>query len=273
MKKIYTLFFLFSFMVVHSQTITNEDSTRTPVKGYGKNIIKVNLSSILLNNYNITYERQVGKHVSISLGYRYMVNGDLPYQAQIKDNLKFDNIDIGNFKMGGYALTPEIRFYLSSKHIMKGFYIAPYARYSNFDVTAPVTYTTSVIVPPNPVPQSFSKTAPFTGNITAFSGGIMLGMQYNLGKHAVIDIWLIGAHYGSSNGDARATFSPALSATPPAPGYDSEQQSLQKAINNIKADPFTVTGKVDPSGTFATLNSTGPWVGIRALGINLGIRF
>ena len=201
-----------------------------------------------------------------------MPKANLPYQDQLKSSFDLGSFDIGNFKMGGYAITPELRFYLSKRKDMRGFYIAPYARYTHFDVNTPVTYTTTVVAPPNP-PQTVSKTAPFSGNINAFSGGIMFGMQYNLAKQVVLDIWLIGAHYGNSNGDAIATFNPPLSNNPPAPGYDSEQQSLQKAINNINAKPFSITGKVDASGSFATLNASGPWIGLRGLGLNVGFRF
>jgi hypothetical protein len=221
---------------------------------------------LAFSNYSFTYERAIGKKASVSLNYRFMPNGDMPYQSQVKELIKDNTIDFGNFKIGGYALTPEFRLY--SHKNMRGFYIALYGRYSSFDMTIPIKYTYTTPAGSN------TKSALFTGNVSATSGGFMIGTQHNIFKNCVIDIWIVGAHFGnSSSKDLKATFNPALSGTPPAPGYKSEQQAMQDAINGIDASPFKVTGKVDASGSFATLDASGPWLGIRGLGINFGVRF
>ena len=261
MKKVLPLLFLMPAIV-----FSQKDSTVVKKYAAGGNIVKINLSSLLLNNYNITYERRIANKVSFSIGYRYMPNGELPYQKQISNLLNFKDIDLSAFRLGGYAITPELRIYTHKN--MRGFYIAPYGRYTSMDMSLPVTYT---VTPPAPNPPQ-TKNAFFNGTVTAFSGGVMIGTQHNIFKNCVIDIWIIGAHFGNSNGDLTATFSPALSSTYPPPP-NSERESLQKAIDNIDASPFKITGKVDASGSFAKLNSSGPWVGVRAIGINFGFRF
>jgi hypothetical protein len=249
-----------------TQVVDTVAAKPTKVYASGRNILKMNISSLAFSNYSFTYERGIGKKVSLSLNYRFMPNGELPYQNQIKSLINDNSIDFGNFKIGGYALTPELRLY--SHKNMRGFYLALYGRYSSFDMTIPIKYTYTTPL------GSTSKSALFTGNVSAMCSGFMVGTQHNIFKNCVIDIWIVGAHFGnSSSKDLKATFSTPLSATPPAPGYDSEQTAMQKAINGIDASPFKVTGKVDNSGSFATLDASGPWLGIRGLGFNFGIRF
>lgn len=243
----------FALQAQTKQALPDSQDSIAALKQYpkGKNIIKTNLSSLVFNNYSITYERRVANRISLSVGYRYMPNGSLPFQSRVKDVIKSNNIDFDNFQIGGYAVTPELRLYAHRN--MRGFYIAPYVRYSSMDLTVPVQYTSTV-----------TKEALFSGTITAFSGGLMLGTQHNIFKNCVIDIWIIGANFGNSSGRLNATFAPPMSAQ--------EQTALQSSIDQIDATPYKVTGKVS-SSTTAYLDASGPWLGVRAMGINFGIRF
>ncbi len=275
MKKIFCILFLIPVFAKAQQDTsavvkTPEVKKHLRDRATGKNIFKINLSSLTLNNYSVGYERQIAKNVSFSLGFRYMPKAIIPYASKLQDAVNNSDINFNLFQMGNYAITPEFRFYAHKN--MRGFYIAPYARYTDFDVTLPVKYS----VTQNG--QTIKEDALFSGHITSLNGGLLLGTQHNLGKNIIIDIWILGVHGGSSNGNLLATFSPPLSNDPAPPGYQNPVQSLQSAIDGIKADPFTITGKVnlDPGGktaSSATLNSNGPWYGVRGLGINLGIRF
>jgi len=232
-----------------------------------KNAVKVNLSSLGFRNYHIQYERKLVSKLTLNLGVRYMPNGGLPLENFVKSTFPsvFDdpNLEIGKFTMGGTAFTLEPRLYLSKK-AMKGFYIAPYARYSTFDLGLPLKYSYSQTV--SGTTYTYNKTGVFNGTIKSFSGGLMFGTQFSIAKKIALDIWWIGGHYGSSNGDL------VLNTTLPS---QEERDGLQLAINNIKDDlgPFKIeqVGAVTSSG--AKLKSDGPWAGIRALGINIGIKF
>ncbi len=224
----------------------------------GKNIIKTNLSSLVLNNYNITYERSFAKKMSLSVGIRYMPKGQLPLKGTIEKLIDDPNVKINDFQVGNFAITPEVRFYLSAGKL-KGFYIAPYARYASFDVSIPVTYDN-----PN---YTTKPTVVFNGKISSFSGGLLLGTQFNIAKKLVLDFYIIGAHYGSSSGTIDAVnISPAMTTA-------QERQALQDQLDEFKeVGPFKFDGKVT-SATSATITSTGPWAGIRGLGLSLGLRF
>ena len=92
----------------------------------------------------------------------------------------------------------------------------------------------------------------------------MFGTQHQIFKKLVLDIWIIGAHFGNSKGNLIAAINPALSTK--------EQQDFQTTLNNLDASPFTIVGKVT-SSTSAVLKTDGPWVGVRGAGFTLGFRF
>lgn len=247
--------------IINAQSI-NESKPKEPAKTTkvypaGKNIFNMNLSSLAFNNFSFTYERLIANKVSLSLNYRFMSKSGLPYQDKIKSLFNNPGINFNHFQLGNYAITPELRLYAHKN--MRGFYIAPYARYASFDLTIPVKYNpTQSGAPP--------EEANFSGTITSFSGGLLLGTQHNLGKHIIIDIWIIGAHFGSSSGTLNTdNINPPLTT-------QQQKDALQSAIDGINASPFKVTGKVT-SATTAYLDASGPWLGVRGLGINLGIRF
>ena len=217
-----------------------------------ENTLKVNVSSLALKNFSFQYERGLTKHVSFALGVRVEPKGNIPLQSLAENVFDKGDFNLDALQMGNTAITPEIRFYLGTGR-NRGFYIAPYARYAKFNLTLPVTFTTN----------SGQDQALFDGHVTSFSGGVLFGMQYTFGKVIVLDIWMLGGHYGSSNGNAIFTPSEPLS--------NDEQQGLRDKLNGISIKPFTFTSTVSSSG--ATIATTGPWVGLRALGINLGVRF
>lgn len=228
----------------------------------GKNIVKANLSSLAFGNYHATFERSILKKMSLSVSYRYGAKKALPIQDVVSKYIDDPNLNLGRFELGNSAITPELRMYLGLGK-MKGFYIAPYARFATFDFTIPVKYTTNTPLGAKQVD------ADFIGKVKSTSGGVMFGMQYQIFKKLVLDIWLVGGHYGTSSGDLLATFPTPLKSDL----TNNEQKSLQDAINSLDLSPFKVKGTVAADGKSATLISDGPWAGVRGLGFSLGLRF
>lgn len=226
----------------------------------GKNIIRWNIGSMAMRNYHFTYERSLTKHFSASLSFRTMSKGTLPFQDKLADVIDSKNINFGNFQIGGTAWTLEGRFYLGLGR-MKGFYLAPYLRFANFDLGAPVKYTYTSTSGPT-AGQTFSKEANFTGKINSTSPGLLLGWQFQIATKVVLDLQLIGGHYGHGSGDLN--FAATLT--------NDEVNALNNSINDIKnnSGPYKLTGSANNSGAF--INANGPWFGIRS-NIGVGIRF
>lgn len=227
----------------------------------GKNIIKGNLTSFALKNYHLSFERSLNHFMSVSASYRYMPKGSLPLQAIAKKYIDNPAINFDLFQMGNNALTFESRFYLGLQK-MSGFYIAPYARFADFDLSVPVEYTYTPegsFIAPTPI----TKSANLDGVIKSTNYGAYIGLQKQLLTKLVIDIWFIGGHFGSSNG--------TLNFIAPEKLPTQAVSALQKALDDTKVSPFEITSKVNQNG--ATADMKGPWAGFRGLGISLGLRF
>ena len=225
-----------------------------------KNILKTNLFSLALNNYNITYERSINKMLSISAGIRFMPTSTAPLKKYIEDYVDQADFEINSFKMGNTAITIEPRIYFGN-HKMNGFYLAPYLRYLKYTVDFPITHPQNITSGANNPPIIL------IGNISAVCGGLMIGAQQHIGKKLVADVCIVGAHYGKSKGTLIAK-----NITPALKGQD--LIDFQQTLDDYKQiGLYRFEGTVYPDGTGAEQKASGPWIGIRTLSFSLGYRF
>jgi hypothetical protein len=229
----------------------------------GQNILKTNLSSDALNNFNLTFERSLSRFMSVSLSYRKMNKQKLPLKELAKQFIQNPAIDFDNFQIGNSAITAEARFYLGISK-MSGLYLAPYARMATFDLTVPLDYTYTPASPvPNVVLPAIPMHAQLDGTIRSTSYGVYTGMQFQLLTKLVLDLWIVGGHYGTSNGKlifVAPNGTPALALT-----------ELKKTIDQTKTTPFNLTTSTTSNGIVT--DTEGPWAGIRGLGVTIGFRF
>ena len=254
MKRIAKTTFLTGIIVL---SVISSQAQEKKISTPKKNLIKVNLTSLPLNNYNGQLERVLGKKISIAVSYRYMPLGNVPLRnnivtiAQGDANMQktFDDLLVSNI-----ALTPELRWYPGKKGYGKGFYIAPFIRFANFHGEGiKIEFT-----PVNGVKDNIA----LSGDVKSTTYGLMLGAQWFLGKRVCLDWQIIGPHYGKGNGTLSGISSFTLSAA--------EQGAIRDAANNINIPMTTVSSEVGSNTLKLSLD--GPWAGVRA-GISLGFRF
>jgi len=209
-----------------------------------------------LKNYHLTYERALSRKISLSVSYRLMPKGSLPFKDYFDNNVSGNALQFNSILVGNSAITPELRFYLGRGNL-KGFYLAPYVRFASFEATTPINYTSTT------GGSALIKTGDFVGKVTSTSAGLMLGWQFNLSKKLVMDLQLIGGHFGSCTGN--------LNLAPIVPLTSQEQGSLQSSLLDIKVEPFDIKTSVNANG--ANIQVTGPWAGIRGANIGIGFRF
>lgn len=91
-----------------------------------KNVIKLAPFGIAYGKYNLQYERMVTEHssASISCSYIHPAMPDLGFIDDIMDNLGIET------SLGGFASELDYRLYSPKKTGMRGFYVAPYLRYT-----------------------------------------------------------------------------------------------------------------------------------------------
>jgi Protein of unknown function (DUF3575) len=252
MKKIFTFFLLIIAFNASSQKLIG-----------GKNILKTNLSANAINNYNITFEKSINRFISLSVNYKTMPLSTLPLKSIVKQFIDNPGINFDNFKFGNTTITFEGRFYLGLSK-MSGFYIGPYIRYGNYDLSVPINYT---YTPENPSPNISLPPVPVNANldgtIRTQSYGAHVGMQFQLLTKLVLDISFIGGHYGTSTG--KLNFMAPIDFPKPA------QVELQRILDNTKANPFSLKSVVNARG--AITDTEGPWAGLRGLGVGIGLRF
>ena len=222
-----------------------------------ENAFKVNLTALALKNYSFQYERVINRKISFALAFRTMPETSLPFKKTILDlsNNDPDTKDVLDaLQLSNTAITPEIRLYLSKKGYGRGFYIAPFYRYASFKANnVKFSYTNTL----NTESDIF-----LSGKVTANTGGLLFGSQYTIGKHICLDLWILGPHYGSGNGN----FS-GITSTPLTP---TEQNELRQQLEDFDIPLTNKTVIVTANG--ATVKLDGPWGGIRS-GLSLGIRF
>ncbi len=226
-----------------------------------KNLIKINLTSLALKNYSFQYERAVARKITVGMGVRYMPEGTIPFKSLVKELTKSDNADdhiteqLYNFRLGNFALIPEVRFYLG-KEVFRGFYIAPFARYATFNVNLPF-----VLDGEDMNNQATSERIDLEGNLSTIAGGILFGAQWKLSKQIYLDWSIVGPHFGKATGNIIGKKNLTTE----------EQDELRTQLADLDDIPFVkFKSKVDANG--AEVKVDGPWAGLRA-GISIGFRF
>lgn len=266
-KRFYLIFIFLLSITVHLRAQSDSSLTALPQPATAAkevrqnrhlNIVKVNLPPLLLKTYSLQYERVLTRKISVAVQYRTMPETGIPFKSTILKLIDDDDPDtkklIDDLRMSNYAITPEVRIYLSKKGYGRGFYLAPFYRYASFSSNdLNIFYTDD-----NEVEQSIK----MSGNLTCNTFGLVMGAQSALGKRFVLDWSLFGPHLGSGKGVFSGTTSRSLS-----PG---EQDDLRQQLEDIDI-PFT-DKTVNVNANSASLELDGPWAGWR-VNIALGFRF
>lgn len=217
-----------------------------------KNLVKLNLLALGLKNISFQYERAVARKVTVAGTFRYMPNGSIPLKStfiNLADDPETER-QINNLNVGNIAFMPEVRYYFGKKGAFRGFYLGAFASIARYNTDVVLEYDDAGV----------KESIPMKGDLTAITGGLMIGAQFKLSKKIYLDWWALGPNYGSSKGTL--TGSKKMDAM--------EQQELRDELKSIDIPLTSFTYTVDGNG--ATMNIKGPWAGIRS-GICIGFRF
>lgn len=250
MKKYLILFPCFIFSGIQAQEIpAGETSDKM-------NIVKTNVTAYAFRNINLSYERAFTQWFSVNMSFGAMPEGKVPFINSFlsdEDEKRFQNLEVKSFNF-----TIEPRFYLGAGY-GKGFYVAPYYRYSKV-----TSNTFDFYYDYNFNGATYQIPVKGYGSVNGNSGGVMVGVQFFLtsNQNLVLDLWIAGAHYGAGKGDFTMTSDVVL--TPDM------QAQLKQEIENLDI-PF-VNYTVETNANGARIKIDGPWVGFRS-GLSLGYRF
>ena len=252
MNKIIAALLIFSCCMLHVHA-------QQPQEENDQNIVKMNVLGLLFRNYSFQYERMVGKKIAVSATVRFMPQGQIPWFNTLTELAGADDLpdQVRDIRISHTAFAPEVRFYTGRKPGPRGFYIAPFARFSSYRLTLP-QYEFEV----DDNGGSRTETVDLSGNLSSFTGGFNLGVQWRLGKWTYLDWSILGLSYGAANGRLTGTSSMTLD--------EEAQQSLRNAMEDFDSSAITVRSEVDAHGVRSTLR--GPWAGIRTA-LSIGVKF
>jgi hypothetical protein len=221
-----------------------------------KNVIKLNLSSLSNKIIGLQYERALTKNFSFALQGRYSLESNLPAVELFSNFIDDTAVVFKNLKISGWAITPEFRLYF--RRALKGFYLAPYFRIRNTDISFPINYT-----------DDFNKAQNITtkGSFLSYGGGLMIGQHFKIGKSVSLDIFIIGTHYMTTAIDITSNSSVTLSVNDQQDVRDFLATTQLSLVNLVKNFKYEV------SSNKLTVQGSMNGVGIRGGGVNLGFRF
>ena len=250
MKKHLTLVFC---ALLLSEADAQEVST---VPAEKLNIIKTNVTAYAFRNINLTYERSFNRWLSVNVGFGAMPEGKVPFMNSFlsdKYEKRFQNLEV---KMFNFTIEPRV--YIGQGY-GKGFYFAPYYRYSKV-----TSNTFDFYYDYNFSGTTYQIPLQGHGDTRGNSGGLMVGAQFFLtrSQNLVLDFWIAGAHYGSGKGEFRMTSDVVL--TPDM------QAQLKQEIENLDIPVVDYTVETNANG--AVVKVDGPWLGFRS-GLSIGYRF
>lgn len=236
---------------VNAQNDAALESSSSVAPAY-KNAVKFNLIPLVTRTISLEYERAVAQKITLNATVAFTPKGDLPFKSQFEDNL--DDINIINAtKFGSFAAALEGRFYLGRKGAMRGFYIAPFAKYSDYNVQTSISFVESS--------TKVTEYVPISGSISTMTFGFSLGVQWQLAKRITLDWRIIGPNYGFSSGTLEGK--KELSAD--------DQKVVLGHMNDFNDIPFMkFKNEVNSQGAKSTIS--GPWAGIRT-GLSIGFKF
>jgi len=223
-----------------------------------KTIVKMNVAALITKTFSFQGERAVGKNMSVALALGFRGKSTLPFKSTFEDFADAGDEDtrkaIRDFKMSNFSITPEVRFYLGKKGVFHGFYVAPFARYAKYDLESPIQVTVQQL--------NQTERIVFNGDVKTFTGGVMIGAQWQLSKLVYLDWWILGPNFGSSKGKLTGL----------RPLNVLEQAELRNQLDDLLDDVPLADPTYTVDGNGATIDVKGSWAGVRG-GLAVGFRF
>jgi len=226
-------------------------------------LVKLNFPIFNQPAISLQYEYNFLKKFTAGASLNYQFKQEfLPLKIIRKNKIENNFVDhqLKNIKTTSFSFTPEIRYYFG-KEVYKGFYVAPFIRFSSYDVDFPLQYVEDKI-------EEYYQQVNFLGQFNTATIGISVGAQWKLYNNFYIDWLIVGPHLGKAN--ERLILKSDLNS--------SQQKAILKSLDLIKTTIEETKGIPDINFDY-TIDEKGgeiklknPWAGVR-LQIGFGYRF
>jgi hypothetical protein len=181
MKSLFTIAFI--YLCTFGLIAQENKSTNT-----NKNEVGLHLTDLANGTYQVTYERLLGKHISVGLGVAYKGNNGLIRLSGINTG----SIETSDLEYSGLKIIPEVRYYLNSdgNTEMDGFYFGAFVKHSNLKSDLFGKYTND---------NNVDFIIDFDAKLNITSVGFMVGYKLPLTHRLAIDFLIAGPGVGFHN--------------------------------------------------------------------------
>lgn len=214
------------------------------------NLIKLNLLPLAVGNVAIEYERPIQERISLNGTLSWWPTSGLPLKSLWDSAIEDEYNILGNARLGAFSLAPEVRFYLGRKGAPRGFYLAPFLKYSNYRLSTTITVDQ----------PEYQRSVTLSGALNAFTVGAAIGSQWRLSEAIYLDWRIIGPNYGFNNGQFDGK----------TPLNANEQKEIQKQLDDFDIEVLKLKKEVNADGV--SIRTTGPFGGFRTA-LSVGYRF
>lgn len=244
MKKTPFLFLLLSLAYTgFAQDETSASQTNVTVKWAP--------TGLMLGDVSIQAEYNFGGKSSLTakIGLPVTANHSFTYQGKDAD-----------FNLKATSFLAGFRTYFGKKH-MRGWYYEPFFKYVHHTSEGMSTGTLN----------GRSATFGFTNAYNGISVGVQLGSQFFIGKHFVVDLFLLGPEINSATNSFKAT---EVSSTIPWTYVDAEeaQKNIRDFLDQFPFIRNKTSVMVDKENKRVLADFSGILPGIRT-GISFGFSF
>lgn len=227
------------------------------------NVVKLNMSSLLLRSLSLQYERKLNRSKSFAMGIIYRPNFSTPIlNVLMKDTAFTASAEtlfmLRSSRYKALMLTPEFRFYFKRK-APRGLYLAPFLRYKYETLTADYRYQETG------AGSAALKTATYKNQINTFGAGILFGLQILTKKRMTIDFWFLGPWVGMEyiNNSSKINTS----------GLNEYDRAYIESSTESYNNALGFSNQYSWSGSGFSNKSNGFTFGARMIGINVGYSF
>lgn len=259
-RLLFLALFLFSWMCYAQKEPIIEKQRKLSDQSLN-NQIKVNLATLIWGTGSLNYERKISNRWTVGFTANYRPKGTAPFKSTLQDifgeknKTYLDNsFDIDQLEYGNVSFSPEVKLYLGKSGAFKGFYIAGFVKYEDIDID----YEYPLIIESQG--HSFQSVVPLKGDLTAWTGGVYIGYQWQLGEKWYLDWQIIGGNFGGGSLEVLAR--QALNQY--------EQDQLLSFAEEIQDQLSDVNYEVNNQG--AKIWGNIPWAGLR-IGLSIGYAF
>ncbi|MCI5056628.1 MAG: DUF3575 domain-containing protein, partial [Flavobacteriales bacterium] len=217
--------------------------------------VKLGLGGLAFKKINLSYERGISKSTTAQLHFGYLLPREIPSVVVESEDLQGVNLEN---RLNGISIAGEYRFY-TGKEAMKGFYIGPYIKYTNYTMKFGATYTDTDFTG-----MTFDVPAQASLGFNTVAFGAQLGVQWMINDRISIDWHFLGfgGARNSLNGDV-------ISLVP-----ETDMRDFQEDVESDLSDIPVIGNNVKVDATSNQLTVKAPfWGADLRSGISIGIAF